>query len=142
MLDARVLKEALVFFLVSYLLLLIVEIQLKKSIPIFIELLFFLIWLYFTRIYYAFFFLPALAFIIFSSFPRKKGLFGLAFFIILISAVIYLELQTPTSTTLIAMTQTDWFQHTGNVSLSQSKVADALIPLILNPLIIFSSVIN
>ncbi|MCH8305572.1 MAG: glycosyltransferase family 39 protein [Candidatus Marinimicrobia bacterium] len=140
--DARVLKAALVFFLVSYMLLLIVEVQRKQSIPIFIELLFILIWLYFTRIYYAFFFLPALGFIIFSSFPRKKGLFGLAFFVILISAVIYQEVQTPASVTLIAMTETGWFQVTGNVAIDQSRGAGALIGLILNPLTILKSTIN
>jgi len=140
--DARLLKEALVFFLVSYLLLLIVEVQLKKSLPKFIELLFILMWLYFTRIYYAFFFLPALGFIIFSSFPRKEAIYSLASFIILISAILYQESQSSASITLIVLTQTGWFQGTGIAAIDKSPGAGALIGLAQNPSILFIAAIK
>ena len=141
-LNATLLKESLVFFLVSYILLLVVESQQKKSLSKFIELLLILLWLYFTRIYYAFFFLPVLGFIIFSSFPQKKRIYGLALFVILISAVIYQESQTPASVTLIAMTQTGWFRYTGDAAIDKAQGAAALIGLIQNPSLIINSVIR
>jgi len=133
MIDARLLKESLVFFLVSYIVLLLTKIQIRKSYALLFELLFILTWLYFTRIYYAFFLIPALLYVIIANFPSKHKLIGLALLTIFAAVIIYQELQTPLSLTLIAITQTGWFQVTGVEAIDKTHGASALIGLVLNP---------
>ena len=140
MIDARLLKESLVLFLVSYMILLLAKIQIRKSYTLLFEILLILTCLYFTRIYYAFFLIPALLYVILANFPRKQKITGLAIITIFIAVIIYQELQTPSSVTLIALTQTGWFRVTGVEAIDKSEGVSALIGLVLNPSAIVGAV--
>ena len=139
-LDARILKEALVFFLFSYGMFLLIQIQQKRKISLLFEFLITLVWLYFTRIYYSFFLIPGLLYIISVSYSTKQRIGGLAMTVIIVAAVIYQELQTPASVTLIAMTQTGWFRPTGYASVDSQTGAGALLGIAQNPTVLFGAI--
>lgn len=138
--DVYFLKESMVMFLVSLTLLRVIEFQYNKSLINSLWMVIVLVMLYYTRIYYAFFFIPAIGWLMIYRTSLKEKLLSIAIFTGTLFIIIQ-EMTLEYSVSSFVFSQYEWFDGL-NIRGEDATGIRSMLGIFYNPIFMFNSLLN